>query len=317
MNNIYNDIMGSKSILLLSHEMPDGDAIGSLMGLYYMLKDCKKNVDAVVPEMPDTFNYLDSINEVKKNSNKKYDLVIVVDCANKERIGQTNKEFSRCKKSIIIDHHISNIKYGDINYIEENTASCAQVIYYLFKEWGIKITKRIGEALITGSLTDTSGFSNNNIDKASFLMAAELMDIVDIHRIYYLAVSKKSIPQYMLMKMTLDRLEMFEDGKIAFSYISNEDMENVGAKIGDHEGLVDIGRNIGGVMVSIFMREDDGYRISFRSNGVINVNEIAKKFGGGGHKMAAGAKVSGNFKETKDKVIIETIKEINSIWMAF
>ena len=313
MNSIYDEIMQSKSILLLSHETPDGDAIGSVMGFYYMLKDCKKNVDAVIPEIPDTFSYLDKIDEVKRKSGKKYDLVIVVDCANKERIGQTNNEFSRCKKSLIIDHHISNTKYGDINHVEDNTASCSQVIYYLFKEWGIKITKRIGESLITGSLTDTSGFSNNNIDKNSFLMAAELMNIVDVHKIYYLAVSKKSMPQYMLMKMTLDRLEMFEDGKIAFSYISNEDMENVGAKVGDHEGLVDIGRNIGGVMVSIFMREDNGYRISFRSNGLINVNEIAKKFGGGGHKMAAGAKIDGNFKETKDIVILETIKEINSL----
>ena len=132
-----------------------------------------------------------------------------------------------------------------------------------------------------------------------------------IHKIYYLAVSKKSIAQYMLMKMTLDRLEMFDNGKIAFSYISEEDMDNVGAKKGDHEGLVDLGRNIGGVEVSVFMREDDDYRISLRSNGMVNVNEIAKKFGGGGHKMAAGIKIKGNFKETKDMIINEIIEELH------
>ena len=143
--------------------------------------------------------------------------------------------------------------------------------------------------------------------KNTFLMAADLIDFgIDIHKIYYLVLSKKSMAQYLLMKMTLDRLEMFCDGKIAFSYISEEDMANVGAKLGDHEGLVDIGRNIGGVEASIFVREcDDIYRISLRSNGLVDVNEIAKKFGGGGHKMAAGIKTSGNFKEIKENIINE------------
>ena len=311
-DSIWNLINDSNSILVLTHESPDGDAIGSSMAFYHMLKDRNKNVDIVIPELPITFNYLNSIEDIKTNSDKAYDLAIIVDCANKERVAQSNDEITRCKKTIVIDHHISNSNYGEYNYVEGETASCAQVIYYLFKEWNVNITNDIGEALITGSLTDTSGFRNNNVNKNTFLMAAELMDIgIDIHRIYYLTISQKTMAQYMLMRMTLDRLEMYEDGKIAFSYISHEDLENVGAKKGDHEGLVDLGRNIGGVEVSIFMREEDGYRISFRSNGKVNVNEIAKKIGGGGHMMAAGAKVSGNFKETKKKIIEDTIKELN------
>ena len=311
-DSIWKLINESKSILVMAHESPDGDAIGSSMAFYYALKDMNKVVDIVIPELPSTFSFLSNTEDIKQNSDKEYDLAIVVDCANKERIGQTSNEFDRCKKSIVIDHHISNNSYGLLNYVEDDTASCCQVIYYLFKDWNIKITKQIGEALITGSLTDTNGFRNNNVNKNTFLMAADMVDCgIDIHRVYYLALSLKTMPQYMLMKMTLDRLEMYEDGKIAFSYISHEDMENVGAKKGDHEGLVDLGRNIGGVEVSIFMREEDGYQISFRSNGKVNVNEIAKKFGGGGHMMAAGAKTNGNFKETKDKLIAETIKELN------
>ena len=144
-------------------------------------------------------------------------------------------------------------------------------------------------------------------------MAAELVDIgVDIHKIYYLVLSKKSMAQYLLMKMTLDRLELTCDGKIAFSYISEEDMANVGAKMGDHEGLVDLGRNVGGVEVSVFMREcGDVYRISLRSNGLIDVNKIAKKFGGGGHMMAAGIKTTGSFKETKEAIIDAIKKELS------
>ena len=313
MSEMYDLIKSSNSILLLAHESPDGDAIGSVMAFHHMLKDMNKTVDVVVPEMPETFLFMDSINEVLTQSDKEYELGIVLDCATKERIGQINNEFSRCKKSIVIDHHMSNIPYGDINHVEENVASCCQVIYYLFKELKINITKEIGEALAVGMLTDTSGFRNNDTDKFTFLMAAELADLgIDIHKIYYLVLSKKSMTQYLLMKMTLDRLELLYDGKVAFSYISEEDMANVGAKMGDHEGLVDLGRNIGGVEVSIFMRESgDCYRISLRSNGRINVNNIAQKFGGGGHKMAAGIKINGNFKETKENVINEIIKELN------
>ena len=311
MIDIFGEIKKAKSILLLTHEKPDGDAIGSIMALYYLINGLNISVDVVIPEVPATFNYLTDIDKVKTESSLNYDLTIVVDCSNKERIGQLTDEFSRCKKSIIIDHHISNTKYGDINYVESETASCCQILYYLFKKWNISITKEIGEALITGSLTDTSGFRNNNIDKFTFLMAAELTDIVDVPKIYYQAISKKSMAQYMLMKMTIDRIELFADGKIAFSYISNEDMENVGALPGDHEGLVDIGRYIDGVEVSIFMREEDGYRVSFRSNGLVDVNIIANSFGGGGHLMAAGAKLDGSFKEVKDKLIERTIEEFN------
>ena len=313
MSEILDMIKRSNTILLLAHENPDGDAIGSLMGCYHMLKDMNKSVDCVIPEIPETFLFLDSIDKTIKQSDKEYDLAIVVDCANIERVGLINSELNRCKKIVVIDHHASNSGYGDINYVEENTSSCCQVLYYLFNEWNISMTNDIGEALAAGMLTDTAGFRNDNVDEKTFLMAAELAKFgIDMHKVYYLVLSKKSMAQYLLMKMTLDRLEMFGDGKIAFSYISNEDMENVGAKMGDHEGLVDLGRNIGGVEVSIFMREcDDIYRISLRSNGLIDVNKVAQKFGGGGHKMAAGIKINGNFKETKDNLVKAIIEELS------
>ncbi len=313
MDDFFEVIKNSTSILLLAHENPDGDAIGSLMAFYHMLKGMKKDVDVVVPEMPETFLFLEDIDEVKTSTDKKYELAIVVDCANIERIGQINNEFGRCMNSLVIDHHASNTKYGKLNYVEEEISSCCQVIYYLFKKWGVNITKEIGNALTTGMLTDTAGFRNCNVDKNTFIMASELIDFgININLLYYLVLSKKSMAQYLLVKMTLDRLELVHDGKIAFSYISEEDMENVGAKMGDHEGLVDLGRNIGGVEVSIFMREcKDYYRISLRSNGNVNVNKVANKFGGGGHKMAAGIKISGSFKETKEKVINAIIEELN------
>ena len=314
MNKIFETINDSKKILVLTHESPDGDAVGSSMAFYQLLKGMKKDVTVVIPEIPETFLFMKDIDKVLTQSGEEYDLAIVVDCSTKDRIGQLNNEFSRCKKSIIIDHHMSNENYGDINYVEGDTSSCAQVVYFLLKYNDIVISKDVAEGLAVGMLTDTSGFRNNDTDKNTFIMAANLVDLgVDVHHIYYLVLSKKSMAQYLLMKMTLDRLELLNDGKIAFSYISEEDMANVGAKMGDHEGLVDLGRNVAGVEVSVFMRESEGcYRISLRSNGQINVNDVASKFGGGGHKMAAGIKISGDFKETKERVINAIKEEFNA-----
>ena len=310
MNKILNLIRESNSILLLTHEHPDGDAIGSVMAMYHVLNDMNKKVDVVIPTIPPVFDFLITKNILSK-SDQNYDLVISLDCATKERLGQENDEFDGCEKKIVIDHHVSNSKYGDINHIEGNISSCCQVLYYLFKSWKINLTKVISEALITGLLTDTNGFSNDNVDKKSFLMVAELFDSgINFHNIYYNSLTKKSMAQHLLMKLATNRLEFFEDGKIVFTYITKEDFLNFNAKLGDHEGIVDIGRNIDGVEVSIFIREESEYHISLRSNGNVNVSNIAAKFGGGGHPLAAGAKSSNTFEETKKSLIDETIKEL-------
>ena len=313
MSSILDLIQESNTILLLTHESPDGDAIGSTMAFYHLLNNMKKTVDVVIPIVPETFSFLDSIDEVVTKCDKSYDLAIVLDCATVPRIGQINDEFSRCKKSVVIDHHMSNTRYGDINIVDDAASSCCEVLFYLFKEAKLNITPTIGEALAVGMLTDTAGFKNNNVTKETFLMAAELMDLgVDVHEVYSLVVSMKTMAQYALIKVALDHLEFIDDGKIAFSYISYEDMANAGAKLGDHEGLVELGRNVDGVEVSVFVREWEGvYRISLRSNGKVNVNDVAQKFGGGGHKMAAGIVSRDGFKETKEKVINEIKKELS------
>ena len=311
-SKISDLINSSKSIVLLAHESPDGDAIGSVMAFYYYLKNNNKDVDIVFPKIPDNFLSVKDINIALADSNKEYDLGIVVDCANKKRIGQVSNVFDRCIKTINIDHHVSNTKYSDVNYVKGEIAACCQVIYYLFKEWNISIDTDISSALMMGVLTDTNGFMNNDVDKDTFLMAAEIKEKdIDINNISMKFLTRKSMAQIKLMKIVIDRLEFFLDGKIAFSYMTKEDMENVCAKMGDHEGLVNIGRNIEGVEASVFIREDDGYKVSLRSNGLVDVNVIASKFGGGGHPMAAGIKFNSNFKETKDNIINEIIKELS------
>ena len=310
-SKIQDLISNSKSILLLTHESPDGDAIGSILAFYHYLVSINKSVDIVILDVPKVFDFLPCINRIVDNIDKDYDLGIVLDCASRERIGQNGDLFSKCKNTIVIDHHVSNTNYGDVNYVKGDISSCCQVVYYLFKELGISISKEIGEAIITGVLTDTNGFGHSGVDGATFKLASELHDIgVDIHSIYQKVLWMKTMSQYNLMKIGMDRLEFLCDGKIAFTYILEDDFNKVGAVLGEHEGIVDIGRNIDGVLVSVFIRENNGWSISLRSTGTIDVGKIALNLGGGGHRMASGGKLCGNLDEIKNRVIIEVEKAI-------
>ena len=308
-SKIKNLINESKSILLLTHVDPDGDAVGSVLAFYHYLSSINKNVDMVILAIPKVFNFLPSIDKVVDTTNKEYDLGIVVDCATKDRIGQNEDVFSKCKNTIVIDHHISNTNYGNLNYVQGDVSSCCQVIYYLFKEWNVDINREIGESIITGVLTDTNGFGINSVDSNTFKLASEIKDFgIDIYNIYNKVLCVKTMSQYNLMKIGMDRLEFLENGKIAFTYILESDFDKVGAVLGEHEGIVDIGRNIDGVEVSIFIRENDGWTISLRSTGSVDVSKIALAIGGGGHLMASGAKLQGTFDEVKSKIIDETKK---------
>ena len=308
-SKIWDEIEKSNSILLLTHESPDGDAIGSVLAFYHFLTSINKSVHMVILDMPKIFNFLPSIDIVVDNTCGDFDLGIVLDCSSKERIGQNEDLFSRCKRTICIDHHISNTNYCDLNLVEGSVSSCCQVIYYLFKEWNIAITKEIGESLISGVLTDTKGFGINSVDTETHQLASEIIGLgIDVHQIYDRVLCKRTMSQYELMRIAMDRLEFLCDGKIAFTYVLKEDLDKVGAVTGEHEGIVDIGRSIEGVEVSIFMREENGWTISLRSTGAVDVSNIAITFGGGGHKMASGIKLFGTFEDVKEKIINETKK---------
>lgn len=300
----------NESILLLTHIRPDGDAVGSVLAFYNYLLTLNKDVDMVVIDAPETFSFLPGYNNIKVTSNKKYDLGIILDCANLDRVGQNEDLLSKCKYTIVIDHHISNTKYGDINYVCGNISSCCQVVYDFFKENDIELSYDIAIALASGMITDTNGFRNDNIDSNTFLMAADLLKYdINFHKVYEAVLFNKTISKHNLMKIALDRLEFLHNGKIAFTYLLKEDFENVGAKLGEHEGIVDIGRSIEGVEVSVFVRENDGFTISLRSTGSVDVNKVAMGFGGGGHKMAAGGQIDKSLQETKE-IIINEIKKV-------
>ena len=204
--------------------------------------------------------------------------------------------------------------YGDINFVNPVSPACCEVLIGMFDYFEIEITKDIGTCLITGIITDTGGF-DYNVNPETFDFAAMLLRKgIKISEVYTKVLKTKTRANFELTRLANERMEFLEDGKIAFTYITNSDEKKVGAKTGDHEGLVDIGRNVEGVEVSIFLHEIpgkiNGFKISLRSKEYVNVSDVCIMFGGGGHIRAAGAFCLGTAEQIKEKVLTEIRKQL-------
>ncbi len=316
LDNIIEEIRKAESIIILTHETPDGDAIGSTLAMKLALKTIGKKAEVVIKEYPRIFNYLPGREEVKNETEtQKYDLAISLDCADLKRL--VGKEyFEEAKQTIVIDHHGSNQMYGDINFVNPVAPACCQILIGMFEYFNIELDKEIGTCILTGIITDTGGFRYSGVTPETFEFTAELLQKgVNVAEISKKVLDTRTKANFELMKRVIDRMEFFEDGKVSFTYITNKDLEDVNAEIGDHEGLVEIGREVEGVEVAVFIRqkEDDEYKykISMRSNNYVNVSDVCFTFGGGGHPRAAGAVTQGDVEQVKQKVLNELSKVLN------
>ena len=181
-----------------------------------------------------------------------------------------------------------------------------------WKLCGIEITKDIGTCLLAAIITDTGGFKYPGVTAETFEFASGLLNKgVNVSSIYRKVLQTVSKKRFDLTKLAMNRMEFFENGKIAFTYLTKQDLETVNAEVGDHEGIVEIGRDVEGVEVSIFLREsDDGYKISLRSNDYVNVADVCLLFGGGGHIRAAGGTINLPFEQAKEKILSACRKEL-------
>lgn len=313
LDNILEEIKKAESIVILAHETPDGDAIASSLAMKLALKQLGKNADVIIKEVPKIFDFLPDRNEIKEKSEiEHYDLAISLDCSDFKRL-VGNEYFEKAKKTIVIDHHGSNTMYGDFNFVNPVSPACCQILVGMLQYFNINIDKDLGICLLTGIITDTGGFKYSGVTTETFEFTAELLEKgVNVSSIYKRVLDTRTKANFELMKRVTDRMEFLEDGKVAFTYITNKDLEEVEAKIGDHEGLVEIGRDVEGVEVSIFIREkeneENAYKVSMRSNDYVNVSDVCLMFSGGGHEKAAGALVQGDVEQVKQKIIKELKK---------
>lgn len=306
LDNILEEINNAESIVILTHENPDGDAIGSGLALYNALKQIGKNPDIIIPEYPRIFEFLPGADEIKKESViEKYDLAISVDCATVKMLNGFANYFENAKVRVSIDHHSTNTMFGDLNYVSPDAPACAQILLVVFEYFKIEVTKDIGTCILTGIITDTGGFKYSGVTSETFEFVAWLLDKgINVSKIYRKVLQTKTRANFELNRIATNRLEFFEDGKVAFTYITKEDEESVNAESGDHEGIVETGRDIEGVEVSIFVRETDkGCKVSMRSNEYVNVSDVCLLLGGGGHIRAAGASMQCTIEQAKEKIL--------------
>ena len=322
---IVDKIKIAKNIILTAHINPDGDALGSLLAFYFMIDEyCKKNnmekmikivVDDKLPKymrhFEDTgliWDYEKFCEKFKKNfqNNEKFDLFISLDCANQERYERAAEIKKLSKKSINIDHHVSNTEHADFNYVED-ICSTGELLYQFLKIFDIELTKKIAEYMYLGIINDTGNFRHDNVTPHTFLVCSKLIEAgMNNHKIANIifAVSEKQVD---FIGEVYKNKKVDEKYKFVSYYLTQEKMKELGIEKDDTNSTSEMLLKIEGMEISLFVREqEDGLlKGSFRANDKYNVNKIASIFGGGGHIKAAGFKTDLSFEEILEKTYEE------------
>lgn len=288
----------AKTVAIGGHIRPDGDCVGSCMGLYQYIHTCYPNieVDVYLEEFPDSFHMFDAVNEIRHEveADKVYDLFVALDCADKGRLGFAESAFDRARHTLCIDHHISNPAFAETNYIVPEASSTSELIYRLLDKE--QITMEIAEFLYLGIVHDTGVFQYSCTSPETMEAAAELMrknirssEIID--KTFY----EKTYAQNQVLGRALLDSVLIMEGKCIVSYVTKETMAEYHVKPKDLEGIVSQLRITQGVEVAVFLYEQapQEYKVSLRASGDVDVSKVAQHFGGGGHVKAAGATMKG------------------------
>lgn len=298
MKKIVEELNGAKSIAISGHIRPDGDCVGSCMGLYlYLTKELPDvQVDVFLEKASDVFNCIQGMDAIKDPAcyqEAEYDVFIALDCS-KDRLGDAEVIYDHAKKTINIDHHISNSGCGDVNYLRADASSASELVYELLDVE--KLDVEIAKALYIGIIHDTGVFQYSNTAPATLTAASDLIKFgFDFSKIIEETFYEKTFVQNQILGRALLESILFMDGKCIVAVISKKMMDFYGVTGKDLDGIINQMRNTKGVECAIFLYELDNleYKVSMRSGGQINVSSIAQFFGGGGHVRAAGCTVKG------------------------
>ena len=302
----------SRKIVIASHIRPDGDAIGSLLGLGLALQDTGKSVQMVLADgVPASYRHLEGSQWIVKEPNGEHDTFITVDCADFKRVGKVFENFGQ--PDINIDHHITNEKFGHLNWIEAQEVATAAILTNHLPEWGCKITRPIAAALLTGIVTDTLGFRTANTNPSALRLSAMLMETgVDMADLYMRALVKKSFSAARYWGAGLSRLD--QKNGIVWAALTLDDRKKSGYGGNDDADLINMISAIEGNKVGmIFVEQSDNHiKISWRAlESGVDVSRVAKHFKGGGHAAAAGADIPGALNEIQPLVLDTTRKMLN------
>jgi len=310
-------IHSGATFLITSHVRPDGDALGSELALYHVLRGMGK--DAVVYNQdttPAVYRFLPGVQDIVHSLDAVdgFDAVFVLDCSDISRVGDEQNKIGSIKKIVNIDHHVSAGTFSEILLTDSRASSTGEMIHRLLKHMGIAITGDIATNIYTAILTDTGSFQYSNTGSDTFRVAADLVKMgADCRYIAQNIYETKPSAQIRLMGKVLDTLQFYEGGKVGVISVTQEMLREEGALPEHTEGLVDTVRSIQGVEIAVCCYEDseDRFKISLRSKGDVDVEKIAGTLGGGGHRNASACRVEGNIRTIRRK-LLDAIKTVYS-----
>jgi bifunctional oligoribonuclease and PAP phosphatase NrnA len=302
-------INNSSKILLTAYHRYDGDAVGCELAMFWALKKINKNpliFNLNMKKELSPFKFLNGFRYIETDLNKlkKQDIIISFDSGEFPGI---DKIKSKTLASIIIniDHHKTSSFFGDINWVEPTRSATGELVYELIKYMKIPMDKNIAIPLFVSISTDTGRFTFPNTTKKSFTIAAELMTYnLDLEKIYTSLYCNKQKEELELLRETISKVNILENGKIGYAALSKDIFQKVGFFPQDFQEYIDIIKSLKGIEVALLLREeDDKTRVSIRTNGKVDATKIAEKFGGGGHKRAAGCTLTDNLDKSIQKLI--------------
>ena len=301
-----------KSVALVCHVRPDGDTLGSALALSLALQSrgisTRVFCDDIVPEK---FNFLSATSTVSKYQAGEYDAFVAIDCADRTRLGEIEKAFFANKNTFVVDHHISNGRYAKVNYVQDLPSNC-EVVYDIITAANVQITKEIADLLAMGIMTDTGNFKHKNVRAETFAIMSSLVGAgADVNKINYHMFSKQSKARANLFAKVMAKIRYELDERMAIITITAENLQATGAKKDETEGFIDFIMGIVGVEVGVCLLEvaNNKYKVSLRSK-TTDVNAVASEFGGGGHVLASGCQLNGEYEEVVDRLVVAVKRHI-------
>ncbi|MBQ8426606.1 MAG: bifunctional oligoribonuclease/PAP phosphatase NrnA [Clostridia bacterium] len=313
LHDLVSKLKKERSVALLCHARPDGDCLGGACALKLAFQ--KQGVKAVVCSMdtvPERFKFLPEMKKVVSalDVKEEFSAMIAIDCADLTRLTE-NERFIRHKNTYNIDHHVSNQGYATVNYIVDCAANCQNVID-IVKQMGVEFDNEMADLLMLGMVTDTGFFRHKNTTSETLAVASELKKCgANLNLIGYKTFTEQSKERAKLFGMVMSKIRYFLGDRFAVATINLSDLESSGAKADETEGFIDFVMGVDTVEVGACLMEisESKYKISFRSKQA-DVNAVASCFGGGGHVLASGCQIAGEYEEVVDKITFAVSREL-------
>ncbi len=310
-------------MLITTHASPDGDAIGSLLAMGLALEGRNKKITLYNESpIPAVYTFLPRVHTVTRDlfSASSFDLAVVLDCGDLQRVGEAAAVISDIPEIINIDHHITNTRFGTSQFIDDNACASTEILWHLFTKMKIEITQEIATCIYTGILTDTGSFRFSNTNRASFEICEKMVACgVNPYHVARYVYGAYSLGRIKLLNLALDTIEISRNGKVSLMSLTRSMMNETNTQVEDTDGLINYARRIRDVKVAVLIQEKmngiqsssekQSYQVSLRSDETVDVASIATSFGGGGHRSAAGFTIDSTLPEIKNRILkmIESI----------